>query len=194
MARVILSAGETYNTANDDTQILGSGGTEQVVILNGVTGATVDGNVERVDFSGAIADYTFSSTGGQLNVFDTDGNLVAQISDSGGKQVVFSDGALDVAVDGTGLTVGGEDIPGVDLADPTAPVVPAAITPAASEIDGTTTSDAPTFGGGGGGTGTGQTQVLTTLTDVFSREQQETMRSSVTLQVRSRQQPQLLAT
>ncbi|MFA8387911.1 MAG: beta strand repeat-containing protein [Pelagibaca sp.] len=167
MARVILSAGETYNTANDDTQILGSGGTEQVVILNGVTGATVDGNVERVDFSGAIADYTFSSTGGQLNVFDTDGNLVAQISDSGGKQVVFSDGALDVAVDGTGLTVGGEDIPGVDLADPTAPVVPAAITPAPGEVDGTTTSDAPTFGDGdtgGGDTGGGGTDDTFTLT------------------------------
>ncbi|MDP4990792.1 MAG: hypothetical protein NWQ37_06260 [Marivita lacus] len=159
MARVILN-NETYNAATDGSEISGSTGTEQVNVFAGVTDLEVASNVERVDLPGDIADFTFSSFGNSLTIRDGNGDIVAQISGADGKEVVFGDGALDVAFDaGTGvLTVGGETVGGTA----------AAITPAASEIDtGTTSETAGTGGGGGGGTGggTGQTFVLTTGTD-----------------------------
>ena len=159
MARVILN-NETYNAATDGSEISGSTGTEQVNVFAGVTDLEVASNVERVDLPGDIADFTFSSFGNSLTIRDGNGDIVAQISGADCKEVVFGDGALDVAFDaGTGvLTVGGETVGGTA----------AAITPAASEIDtGTTSETAGTGGGGGGGTGggTGQTFVLTTGTD-----------------------------
>lgn len=144
MARVTLN-NETYNAATDGSEISGNTGTEQVNVFAGVTDLEVAGNIERVDLPGDIADFTFSSFGNSLTILDGSGNVVAAVSDAGGKQVVFEDGALDVAYDGTTLTVGGETVGGTA----------AAITPATGEIDATTTSDSPDAGTGGGGTGGG---------------------------------------
>lgn len=158
MARVFLDS-ETYNAATDDSEILGSAGTEQVNVFSGVTGLDISNTVERVDLPGDIADFTFSSFGNSLTVYDSSGNAIASISEAGGKQVVFGDGALDVDFTGGVLTVGGE-------ATSTDASAPAAITPAASEIDATTTSE--TANGGGGGGGAGQTFTLTTDADIIS--------------------------
>ena len=113
--------------------IFGAAGTEQVTIFDGVTGATVASSVERVDLPGDIADFTFSSFGNSLTIHDASDDVVAQVSDAGGKQVVFGNGALDAAFDAGTLTLGGET-PSTDAGAPTA------ITPAASEID----TDTPT--------------------------------------------------
>jgi hypothetical protein len=132
MARVFLN-NETYSAASDDAEINGSAGTEQVNVFAGVTGLDVKSSVERVDLPGEIADFTFSSFGNSVTILDGDGNVVAAVSGADGKQLVFGDGSVDVAYDGTTLTVGGETVGGTA----------AAITPAASEIDTATTSESP---------------------------------------------------
>ncbi|MFP7675699.1 beta strand repeat-containing protein [Marivita sp. S0852] len=160
MARVLLDS-EDYNAATDGAEILGAAGTEQVNIFPGVTGVSVAANVERVDLSGNIADYTFRAAGETLQITDTSGNVIATVSGAGNKQIVFQDGALDAAYDPatTTLTLGGETIV-------SAPAAAAPITPAASEIDTGTTSDAPDGTGGPGGPGT--TNELTTGNDVLA--------------------------
>ena len=111
MARVFLTD-ETYNAATDDAEINGSAGTEQVNVFAGTTGLDVRSSVERVDLPGDIADFTFSSFGASLTIRDGNGDIVATVSDAGGKEIVFGDGALDVAYDGTTntLTLGGETV------------------------------------------------------------------------------------
>lgn len=149
MARVFLS-NETYNAATSGAQVFGAAGTEQVNVFSGTTGVSVASSVERVDLSGNIADYTFSSFGAAMTIRDTAGNIVATVSDSGGKSVVFADGALSAAYAGTTLSLGGVALTGTA----------AAITPAAADIDATTTSDAPASTGGTTG-GAAQTFTLT---------------------------------
>jgi hypothetical protein len=149
MARVFLS-NETYNAATSGAEVFGAAGTEQVNVFSGTTGVSVASSVERVDLSGNIADYTFSSFGAAMTIRDTAGNIVATVSDSGGKSVVFADGALSAAYAGTTLSLGGVDLTGTA----------AAITPAAADIDATTTSDAPASTGGTTG-GAAQTFTLT---------------------------------
>jgi hypothetical protein len=154
MARVFLS-NETYNAATSGAQVFGAAGTEQVNVFSGTTGVSVASSVERVDLSGNIADFTFSSFGAAMTVRDSAGNIVATVSDSGGKSVVFADGALSAVYAGTTLSLGGVALTGTA----------AAITPAAADIDATTTSDAPASTGGTTG-GAGQTFMLTTGTDI----------------------------
>ena len=141
MARVFLTEDGTFNAASDDLEVFGAAGAEQVTIFDGVTGVEIGSSVERVDLPGDIADFTFSSFGNSLTIRDANGDVVTQVSDAGGKQVVFGDGALDAAFDAsTGtFTLGGE-------ATSTDAGAPAAITPAAGEIDTTTTSDSPGAG------------------------------------------------
>lgn len=125
MARVILSAGETYNAANDDTLTLGSDGFEQVNIFAGVTGVSVSGNIDRVNLKGNVADYAFSAFGASLSIFDLSGNLVAAVSDAGGKQIGFQDEVLDAVYGPTEIkmSLGSADIPGFDL-DTETPATP----------------------------------------------------------------------
>lgn len=156
MARVFLS-NETYNAATSGAQVFGAAGTEQVNVFSGTTGVSVASSVERVDLSGNIADFTFSSFGAAMTIRDSAGNIVATVSDSGGKSVVFDDGALSAVYAGTTLSLGGVALTGTA----------AAIAPAAAAIDATTTSDAPASTGGTTG-GAGQTVALTTGIDILT--------------------------
>ena len=148
MARVFLDQDETFNAASNDLEIFGTAGAEQVTIFDGVTGVEAAGSVERVDLPGNIGDFTFSSFGNSVTIRDGNGDVVATVSDAGGKQIVFGDGALDAAFDtDTGeFTLGG-------VATSTGDNAPAAITPAPDAIDTDTTSDSPGAGTGDDGTG-----------------------------------------
>ena len=61
MAQVFLEAGDDYKVVNDNTTLYGVAGddTDSVIIEAGTTGVTVNANVDRIDFAGAIADFTF---------------------------------------------------------------------------------------------------------------------------------------
>lgn len=138
MARVILN-NEAYNAATDGSEIFGNAtGTEQVNVFNGVTGLNISSTVERVDLPGDISEFTFRNVGATLEISDASGNVIGTVSEAGGKQIVFGDGALDVVYDETtgGMTLGGEDVASAVDGEASAPV-----TPAASEIDTGTTSE-----------------------------------------------------
>ena len=138
MAKVFLETGDDYRVVNDNTTVYGVAGddTDSVIIESDATDVTVNANVDRVDFAGSIADFTFQTVfGANLLVYAADGTtLIASIplqEDADGTQLVFSDGAIDAIYDGT-VTAGGIAI--TDTA--------AAITPDAADIDDTTTTEA----------------------------------------------------
>lgn len=139
MAKVFLEAGDDYKVVNDGTTVYGVAGddTDSVVIESGATGVTVNANVDRIDFAGSIADFTFKAGfGANMMVYAADGTtLLATIplqEDADGTQLVFSDGAIDSIFDGTSINTGGVALTGSA----------AAITPAAADIDDTTTTEA----------------------------------------------------
>lgn len=98
MPRIFLT-NETYIAANDESEIIGSAGTERVNLLTGVDRAAIASNIERLDLPGAIAEYTFSSFGAALTISTPTGQVIATVSDAGGKQIGFADGVQDVVFD-----------------------------------------------------------------------------------------------
>lgn len=141
MPRIFLT-NETYIAANDGSEIFGSAGTEQVALVEGVGQATISSTVERLDLPGAIADFTFRAVGETLQILDGSGGVLATLSSSDGKQIVFTNGALDVDYDPGSftLTLGGEVIPTFPTSSGISPVI--------SAIDTSITSQSPSFGGG----------------------------------------------
>lgn len=142
MAKVFLETGDDYRIVNDNTQVFGAIGddTDSVIIEAGAEGVTVNANVDRVDFAGSIADFTFvQSFGANMEVWSADGStLIASIpvqEDANGTQLVFTDGSVEAIfdVDTAALAVGGVDLATGD---------PAAIAPAAEDIDETVTTEA----------------------------------------------------
>lgn len=126
MPRIFLT-NETYIAANDGSEIVGSAGTEQVVLQTGVTQANIASNIERLDLPGDIADYTFSSFGAALTIRTPTGDVVATVSDAGGKQIGFADGVQTVVFDPGSftLTLGGVPLTGTPSpVDPDAPLPP----------------------------------------------------------------------
>ena len=139
MAKVFLETGDDYRVFNNNTTLFGvaDDATDSVIIEAGITGVTVNANVDRVDFAGALADFTFvAGFGANTLVYAADGTtLVASIplqEDADGTQLVFSDGAITSIWDGTTNTTGGV----------TTPTTVSAITPDAGDIDTTTTTAA----------------------------------------------------
>lgn len=126
MPRIFLT-NETYIAANDGSEIIGSAGTERVELLTGVEGSNIASNIERLDLPGNIADYTFSSFGAALTIRTPGGQVVATVSDAGGKQIGFADGVQDVVFDRGSftLTLGGVPLTGTPSpVDPDAPPPP----------------------------------------------------------------------
>lgn len=141
MAKVFLETGDDYRVINDNTQVYGSIGddTDSVVIEDGAEGVFVNANVDRIDFAGDLADFTFKAGfGANMEVYAADGTtLLATIplqDDEDGTQLVFADGAVDAIYDATEFEIG---VGGEVLTD-----TAAAITPDAAQIDETVTTQA----------------------------------------------------
>ena len=123
----IFRTNEPYVAANDGSGSIGSAGTERVNLLTGVEGANIASNIERLDLPGDIADYTFSSFGAALTIRTPTGDVVATVSDAGGKQIGFADGVQTVVFDPGSftLTLGGVPLTGTPSpVDPDAPLPP----------------------------------------------------------------------
>jgi len=130
MARVILSNNETFTvfTSNNTqaTDVFGrSGGSETVLIAGsptatGVVNVTQD--IERVDFRGAVGDYTYLAAGNTVSV-QSNGLTIATIviQEAVGTKAAFSDGS---AVFTTGT--GGTRLGGAVLAQGTSTLISAA--------------------------------------------------------------------
>src|SRR6056297_1050643 len=120
MPRIFLTD-ETYIAANDGSEIFGSSGVEQVVLQSGVAGASLASSIERLDLPGALSDYLFSGFGAALTVYTPSGDVVASLSDAGGKEVGFSDGVQPLTFDPDSFTL---SLGGVPLESTPSPVDP----------------------------------------------------------------------
>jgi len=139
MAKVFFGAGDAYRVLGNSTTTYGVAGgpADSVLIESSARGVSVNGNVDRVDFAGSMADFRFrAGFGANMSVFAADGTTllvtIALQSDVDGTQLVFADGGVDAIYNAGILGVGGVTITGTA----------GAITPAASEIDTTVTTQA----------------------------------------------------
>lgn len=139
MAKLFLETGDII-TVQDPMTVFGSTGAETLKITG--AGVTANANVDRIEFAGNVADYTFQIVGTQVFVFQA-GVQVATIGvqeDVNGTKLAFADGSADLVLSGlNAATLGGTSVP----------TVAAAVVPAT--IDANDPSDVT--GGGTGPTG-----------------------------------------
>ncbi len=113
MAKIYLDATNAeYNINNNNDDVIGLVGTQSVALASGVTGVTVDQNVEEVVFAGAASDYTFLQSGNSIKVYAND-SLVSTVfvqGDADGTQLSFSNGTADAILAGGVLTLGGATV------------------------------------------------------------------------------------
>lgn len=128
MAKLFLEANDTF-TLQDDATVFGNSGTETIKI-SGAPNVELDGNIERIELSGASTDYTYQITGNKITI-SKDGSPVATINGlNQPADVAFTDGSA--TLDMTGLnsaSLGGTALPTAD----------GAVTPDTINTDDTTT-------------------------------------------------------
>ena len=113
MAKIYLDATNAeYNINNNNDDVIGLAGTQSVALASGVTGVTVDQNVEEVVFAGTASDYTFLQSGNSIKVYAND-TLVSTVfvqGDADGTQLSFSNGTADAILAGGVMTLGGATV------------------------------------------------------------------------------------
>ena len=112
-AKVFLGAGDdNFTVSNNGTTLYGNTGNDAVTIATGITGVTLDQNIERINFSGASNSYAFKQTGNLINVYDA-ANIKLLLAkapvqgDNDGTIFGFSDGIAEAHLTGGVMTLGG---------------------------------------------------------------------------------------
>lgn len=148
MAKVILSSGDTsYVIANTGDEVLGASGNQTLEIQAGVTGISANSTIEQINFSSVSSQYTFKTNGaGDLDILDTNGNILVQLKSAAGKTLSFGGEVVSVESSGfdastgtAGLTVNGA---AVEIAETFVTITPDTTTFTATA---TSASDAVTF-------------------------------------------------
>jgi hypothetical protein len=96
MTKTFVTSNASYTAYDNDLSIYGrTGGTEIVRIRAGVTGVTLDANIERIDLSGALATYKFVFVAGTgLQIQNLDNSVVATLASiNQDVKIAFYDGA-----------------------------------------------------------------------------------------------------
>jgi len=112
-AKVFLGAnGNNYAVNNSGTTLYGNTGIDTVTIAPGVTGVTLDQNIERINFSGASSSYAFKQTGNLINIYDASNTtlLLAKApvqGDANGTLLSFSDVTASALLAAGVMTLGG---------------------------------------------------------------------------------------
>ena len=112
MAKLFLDPNVTCIAVSGNVTVIGATtGTGETVEVG--AGVTVDANVETIDFSGNLADYTFELVGNQLAV-SLNGVVAATLSLTGEEATLrFADGSAPVKLSGLDAgTLGGVALPG----------------------------------------------------------------------------------
>ncbi|MDD5215528.1 MAG: hypothetical protein PHQ03_08345, partial [Methylococcales bacterium] len=96
MTKTFITSNASYTVYDNGISIYGrTGGTEIVRIRAGVTGVTLDANIERIDLSGALATYQFVFVAGAgLQIQNLDNSVVATLASiNQDLKIAFYDGA-----------------------------------------------------------------------------------------------------
>lgn len=138
MADLYLNANENVSGLTFGGNVFGSTGNEIITYNSGVSGVTVDQNVEQVRLSDALSTYTFQQQGNQLLIRSAGSTTVVATvtlqNDADGTLITFSNGTAQARVSAAGLTLGGTTVPSSGSAS---------ITPQPGQFDGGTGSSTP---------------------------------------------------
>jgi hypothetical protein len=147
MANIYLDptnpADANFLVTGNGSKVFGSNATNEVVtVASGVTGVTLNGNVEGQKLSGLSSDYTYKAAGTNLEVYKA-GVLVSKIGvqgDADGTKVVFDNGSVSVTAAAPTVTngvvipqisIGGTLVTATNATDTaTVTTPPVAVTPA----------------------------------------------------------------
>jgi hypothetical protein len=115
-AKVFLGNDDIFTVSNSGAIVYGSSGVDTVTIAAGISGVTLDQNVERLTLPGTADSYTFKQTGNKLNIYDASGvTKIVTIpvqGDADGTLLSFDNGSTASALLANGvMTVGGKTVP-----------------------------------------------------------------------------------
>ena len=106
-----LGLDDSFTISNSGATLYGGKGNDTVTLAAGISGVTLDQNVERITLAGASGSYAFKQTGNKINVYDTFGiTLLASVpvqGDSDGTVLGFSDGYASAKLAASVMTLGG---------------------------------------------------------------------------------------
>ena len=112
----VTGANTIFTVADHDVKVLAGADSQTVRIQAGVTGVTLDANIERIELSAALATYKFLATAGiGLRIYEFNGTtLVATIpSINQAVKIAFTDGSATLAQTGAAaFTLGGQTVLG----------------------------------------------------------------------------------
>lgn len=138
MADLYLKDNDNISGVTFGGGVFGGNGNEIITYNSGVTGITVDQNVEQVRLSDALSTYTFQQQGNQLLIRSAGSTTVVATvtlqNDADGTLITFSNGTAQAKVSAAGLTLGGTTVPSTGSAS---------ITPQPGQFDGGTGSSTP---------------------------------------------------
>ena len=148
MAKLFLEAADSI-TINDGMKVFGGTGMEVLKVASTVIGLTADGNIDRIEFTGASSGYNFQASGTDVLVYSGP-TLVATIGvqdETDGTKLAFSDGSADLFLTGiSAATLGGAALSAKTGGTTVVPTfdVPANNTPIVVAVSAAGTSDAST--------------------------------------------------
>ena len=110
MAKVYLEPSDSvFRVNNNNVTIYGANENQIIILATGVTGVTVDQNVEEVVFEKTSADYTYEQNGNQVKVY-LNGVLQAIVpvqGDPDGTKLTFANGSASATLNDGVMTLGG---------------------------------------------------------------------------------------
>jgi hypothetical protein len=111
-AQVYLGVADVFTVSSSGTTVYGNTGNDTVTIASGVTGVSLDQNVQQINLSGSSSSYTYLQTGNLINVYDATGTtLLAKAPvHIGGTVFSFSDGIASALLTTGVLTLGGTTV------------------------------------------------------------------------------------
>jgi hypothetical protein len=110
-AKIFLGGDDNFTVRDTGATLYGGTGTDTVTIAAGMSGITLDQNIERINLVGASSSYAFKQTGNKINVYDSTGVILLVTTtvqgDADGTVLGFSDGHASAKLAAGVMTLGG---------------------------------------------------------------------------------------
>jgi hypothetical protein len=113
-SKLYMGTDDRFTASNSGISIYGGPGYDTVTISDGISGVTLDQNVERINFSGTASSYAFKQTGNKINIYNASGSTLIATApvqgDSDGTLLGFRDGTASALLSGGVMTLGGKTV------------------------------------------------------------------------------------